>query len=127
MLHSIFDFEEITNCKKGTPMPKHMAKHRKKVAKHARTARHLKRAHVKKSTQVKKAVSRQDHIFGKAAGKQQGLEPDAVELEFVDLEALSQEPESVADVVEIFQVEVVSDDEVNGQSDEPELTLGDSD
>jgi len=108
-------------------MPKHMAKHHKKVAKHARVARPLKRAHVKKSTQVKKAVSRQDHIFGKAAGRQQGLEPDAVELEFVDLEALSQEPESVADVVEIFEVEVMGDSEDAGQNDKSELTLENSD
>lgn len=57
--------------------------------------------------------------------KQQGLEPDAAELKLVGLEAFGQEPESVADVVEIFEVEVVSDAEDNGQSDEPELTIED--
>ena len=41
------------------------------------------------------------------------------------LRLLGQEPESVADVVEIFEVEVVSDAEDNGQNDEPELTIED--
>ena len=53
------------------------------------------------------------------------LSSDAAELQLVDLEAFGQEPESVADVVEIFEVEVVSDAEDNGQSEEPELTLED--
>jgi hypothetical protein len=98
-------------------MPKHMAKHHKKAAKHARAARPLKRAHGKKPTRVKKAVSQQDHVLGKSVGKQQGLEPDAAELQLVDFESLGQEPERVADVVEIFEVEVVSDAEDNGQND----------
>ena len=106
-------------------MPKHMAKPHKKAAKHVRAARPLKRAHDKETTRVKKAVSQQDHVLGKAAVKQQGLEPDAAELQLVDFEALGQEPESVADVVEIFEVEVVSDAEDNGQNDEPELIIGD--
>ena len=106
-------------------MSKHMAKRHKKAAKHVRAARPLKRAHGTKPTRVKKAVSQQGHVPGKAAVKPQGLEPDAAELQLVDLEALRQEPESVADVVEIFEVEVVSDAEVNGQNDEPELTIED--
>jgi len=108
-------------------MPKHMAKHRKKAAKHARAARPLKKAHGKKPTRVKKAVSQQDHVLGKAAVNQQGLEPDAAELQLVDLEPLGQEPESVADVVEIFEVEVMGDSEDAGQNDESELTLENSD
>ena len=106
-------------------MSKHMAKHRKKAAKHARAARPLKTAHGKKPTRTKKAISQQDHVLGKAVVKQQGLEPDAAELQLVDLEALGQEPESVADVVEVFEVEVVSEAEDTGQSEEPELTLED--
>ena len=106
-------------------MSKHMAKRHKKAAKHARAARPLKRAHGQKPTRTKKAIPQQDHVLGKAAVKQQGLEPDAAELKLVGLEALGQEQESVADVVEIFEVEVVSDAEDNGQNDEPELTIED--
>jgi hypothetical protein len=95
-------------------MPKHMAKHRKKAAKHVRAARPQKRAHGKKSTRVKKAASQQDQVLRKAVFEQQGLEPNVVELQLVDLGALGQEPESVADVVEIFEVEVVGDAEDNG-------------
>ena len=95
-------------------MSKHMAKRQKKAAKHARAARPLKRAHGKKPTRTKKAISQQDHALGESAVKPQGLEPDAAELKFVDLEAFGQEPEGVADVVEIFEVEVVSDAEDNG-------------
>jgi len=95
-------------------MPKHMAKHRKKAAKHVRAARPQKRARGKKSTRVKKAASQQDQVLRKAVFEQQGLEPNVVELQLVDLGALGQEPESVADVVEIFEVEVVGDAEDNG-------------
>jgi hypothetical protein len=102
-------------------MSKHTAKRHKKAAKHARAARPLKRAHGKKPTRMKKAVSQQDHVLGKAAVKQRGLEPDAAELELVDFESLGQGPESVADVVEIFEVEVVGDAEGTGQADESEL------
>jgi hypothetical protein len=108
-------------------MPKHMAKHRKKAAKHARAARPQKRARGKKSTRVRKAVSQQDQVLRKAAVEQQGLEPNVVELQLVDLEALGQEPESVAHVVEIFEVEGVGNAEGAGQTDESELTLENSD
>ena len=125
--HAALDLEfwTITNCEKGTPMSKHTAKHHKKAAKDVRAARPLKRAHGKKPTRVKKAVTQQGHVLGKAAVEQQGLEPDVAELQLVDLEALGQEPESVADVVEIFEVEVVSDAEGNVRNDEPELTIED--
>jgi len=56
-----------------------------------------------------------------------GLELNAPHLQLVDLEALGQEPENVADVVELFGVERVSAAEDTGQSDEPELTLENSD
>jgi hypothetical protein len=56
-----------------------------------------------------------------------GLELNAPHLQLVDLEALGQEPENVADVVELFGVEGVSAAEDTGQSDEPELTLENSD
>ena len=106
-------------------MVKHVTKYHKKAAKGARAARPLKRAHGRKPARVKTGASQQDHVLGKAAVKQQGLEPDVAELKLVGLEALGQEPESVADVVEIFEVEVVSDAEDNGQNDEPELTIED--
>jgi hypothetical protein len=106
-------------------MVKHVTKHHKKAAKGARAARPLKRAYGRKPTRVKKAVLQQGLALRKVAVKQQGLEPDAAELQLVDLEALGQVPESVADVVEIFEVEVVSDAEDNGQNDEPELTIED--
>jgi hypothetical protein len=108
-------------------MSKHTAKRHKKAANGARAIRLVKRAHGKKPTRVKKAVSQHDHILGKGAFKQQGLEPDAAELELVDIESLGQEPESVADVVEIFEVEVVGDAEGIGQADECELVLENSD
>jgi len=127
--HAELDLEscKITICVKGISMSKHTAKRQnhKKAAKNVRAARPLKRAHGKKPTRVKKAVSHQGHVLGESAVKPQGLEPDAAELQLVDLEALRQEPESVADVVEIFEVEVVSDAEGNGQNDEPELTIED--
>jgi hypothetical protein len=106
-------------------MPKHMAKHLKKAAKHVRAARPLKREHGEKPSRANKAVPHRDHVLGKAAVKKQGLDQDAAELQLVNLVALGQEPKSVADVVEIFEVEVVSDAEDNGQNDEPELTIGD--
>ena len=56
-----------------------------------------------------------------------GLELNAPHLQLVDLEALGQEPENVVDVVELFGVEGVSAAEDTGQSDEPELTLENSD
>jgi hypothetical protein len=92
-------------------MSKHMAKHRNKAAKHGRAGRPLKRAHGKRPTRAKKPVASKDQVIGVAAVEYQTLEPDAVQLELVDLEALGQEPASVADVVEVFEVEVVSDDE----------------
>lgn len=64
---------------------------------------------------------------GGADIEEYGLELNAPHLQLVDLEALGQEPKSVADVVELFEVEVVSDAEDTGQSDEPELTLENSD
>jgi hypothetical protein len=108
-------------------MSKHMAMHHKKAAKGARAARPLKGAHSKKSTRVKKAVSHQEHFLRKAATERQGLEPVAMEVELVDLAALGQQPESVADAVEVYEVEVVGDAEDAGQSEEPELTLDDND
>lgn len=108
-------------------MSKHTAKRHKKAAKGARAMRLVKRAHGKKPTRVKKAVSQHPHVLGKAAFKQQGLEPDTAELELVDSESLGQEPESVADVVEIFEVEVVGDAEGTGQANESELVLENSD
>ncbi|MGA7794858.1 MAG: hypothetical protein WCA19_17605 [Candidatus Acidiferrales bacterium] len=108
-------------------MAKHVTKHHKKAAKGARVARPLKRSHGRKPTRAKKAISQQDHVFGKAEVNQQGLEPDRMDLQLVDLEALGQEPESVADVVEVYEVEVVSEAEGTGQSEEPELTLEDVD
>jgi len=108
-------------------MAKHVTKHHKKAAKNVGAARPLKRAHGKKSTRVKKAVSRQDQVLRMAAAEQQGLEPDTMELQLVDLEALGQEPEAVADLVEVYEIEVVSGAEGTGQSEEPELTLEDID
>jgi hypothetical protein len=104
-------------------MSKHMAKHHKKAAKGARAARPLKRAHVRKPTRMKKAVMQQGQVLRKAAVEQQDLEPEVVELELVNLEALGQEPESVEDVVKIFEVEVVSDADDTAQDDEPDLTI----
>ena len=107
-------------------MSKHTAKHHKKVAKGGHATRPLKRTHGKKPIRRAKEVKQQNGVLPKEAGvEQQAFEPDAAELQLVDLEALRQEPESVADVVEIFEVEVVSDAEGNGQSDEPELTIED--
>jgi hypothetical protein len=108
-------------------MAKHVTKHHKKAAKSVRAARPLKRAHGKKPTRVKKSVLKQEQALRMAAVEQQSLEPDTMELELVDLEALGQEPESVADVVEVYEVEVVSEAEGTGQSEEPELTLEDID
>jgi hypothetical protein len=76
---------------------------------------------------VEKAVAPQGPEMGGADTEEYGLELNAPHLQLVDLEALGQEPESVADVVELFEVEVVSDAEDTGQSDEPELTLENSD
>ena len=84
---------EVTNYKKGTPMSKHMAKRRKKAVKHGHAARPLKRAPGKKPTRAKKPVARRGQVLGQAAGELQALEPD------------------VAGVVEVFEVEVVSDAE----------------
>jgi hypothetical protein len=47
--------------------------------------------------------------------------------EKIGLEALGQEPENIADVVEIFEVNVVGDADDTSQSEEPELTLESSD
>jgi hypothetical protein len=108
-------------------MPKHTAKHAKKAAKHARTTRPVKLTHSKKPAPVKKAVAPLGPEMGGADAEEYGLELNAPHLQSVDLEALGQEPESVADVFELFEVEVVSDAEDTGQSDEPELTLENSD
>ena len=108
-------------------MSKHMAKRGNKTAKHRRAARPLKVTRNKKSTRVKKAIAQQDQVIGKSAIEQHGLESDAAELQLVDFEALGQQPEVVADVVEVYEVEVVSDAEGIGQSEEPELTLEDID
>ena len=118
--HAALDLEfwKIAHCNKGTPLSKHTAKHHKKAAKGARAARLVKRAHGRKLTRVKKTVTQQGQVLRKAAVEQQGLEPDVAELQLVDLEALGQDPESVADVVEIFEVEVVGDAEDAGQYDE---------
>jgi hypothetical protein len=107
-------------------MSKHMAKRHKKPAKGARAARPQKRGHGKKASRVQKAVS-QDKVLPKAAVKQQDLEPDVLKFQLIDLRAFGQQPESVADVVEIFEVDVVNDAEDNGQNDEPELTSENSD
>jgi hypothetical protein len=106
---------EVTNCKKGTPMSKHLAKRSKKAVKHGRAARPLKRARGKKPTRVKKPVARR--VLGKAVAKQQALGPDAAQ------QVLGQEPEGVADVLEVFEIEMVSDAEDTRQSDEPDVTL----
>lgn len=92
-----------------------MAKHHKKAPKAVRAARPVRRAHGKKSTRVKKAVSQQDHVLRKVAVEQQGFEPDAAELQLVDLAALVQKAETVASVVEVYEVEVA------GQNEEPNL------
>lgn len=110
MLHLILNSEKR---KKGTPMSKHMAKHRKTAAKHGRAARALKGARGKKPTRVKTPVTQQDQVLGKAAVEQQGLEPDVAEVQLVDLEGLGQKPDSVAVVVEVFEVNVVSGAEDN--------------
>jgi hypothetical protein len=107
-------------------MAKHVTKHHKKAARHERAARHTKRARGEKPTRVKKHVT-QDQMLGKAAVKQQGLESAAAELQLVDLDALGRQLEGVADVVEIFEVEVVSDAEDTRQGDEPKFTPEDID
>ena len=107
-------------------MPKHMAKQHKKATKGARTVRPLKKVPVRKPTRVKKATTQRERILRKAAVEQQGVGPVVAELQLVDFEALGQEPESVTDVVEIFEVEVVTDAEGTGQSEEPEFTREDS-
>lgn len=104
-------------------MSKHMAKHHKKAAKGAHAARPLKRAHRRKPTRMKQAVMQQGQVLRKAAVEQQDLEPEVVELELVNLEALGQEPESVEEVVQIFEVEVVSDADDAAQDDESDLTI----
>jgi len=76
---------------------------------------------------VKKAVAPQSPEMSGADIEEYGLELNAPHLQLVDLEALGQEPENVADVVELFGVEGVSAAEDTGQSDEPELTLENSD
>ena len=100
-------------------MSKHLAKRSKKAVKHGRAARPLKRARGKKPTRVKKPVARRGRVLGKGVAKLQAFEPEAAQV-FV---ALGQEPESVADVVEVFEIEVVSDAEDTRQSDEPDVTL----
>ena len=107
-------------------MSKHMAKQHKKATKGARAARPLKKVPVSKPTRVKKATTQQEQIHRKATVEQQGVGPVVAELQLVDFEALGQEPESVTDVVEIFEVEVVTDAEGTGQSEEPEFTREDS-
>ena len=107
-------------------MSKHTAKHAKKAAKHARTTRPVKLTHSTKTAPAKKAVAPQGPEMGGANTQRYGLELNAPQLQLIDLEALGQEPESVADVVEFIELEVVSDAEDTGQSDEPELTLENS-
>ena len=92
-------------------MLKHMAKRGKKAVKHGRAAPLLKRVRGKKPTRVKKPVARRGRVLGRTAAKLQTVEPDAITVELVGLEAPGQEPESVADVVEVFGIEVVSDAE----------------
>ena len=76
---------------------------------------------------MKKAVAQQDRLIGEACIEQYGLELNVPHLRLVDLETLGQESENVADVVEVFEVELVSGAEDTGQTDEPELALEDRD
>jgi hypothetical protein len=110
---------EVNNYKKGTPMSKHMAKRGKQAVKHGRAARPLKRARGKKPTRVKKPVARRGRVLGKGVAKLQAFEPEAAQV----FEALGQEPESVADVIEVFEVEVMGDGEEIRQSGESDVTL----
>jgi hypothetical protein len=111
---------EITNCKKGTAMATHMAKHRKKAARHQRAARPVKGARGKKPTRAKKPVAREDQLVGVAAAEHKSLEPGVVDQ--LD-EALGAGSESVEDVVAMLGVAVVSGVEGIRQSDESELTV----
>jgi len=100
-------------------MSKHIAKHGKKTARRQRAVRPLKRTHGKKASRVKKPVTRQKQPIREAPVEQPGLETGTARIRFVDLKALGQNPESIGDVTEVFEIEVV-----NG---EREVTLEDSD
>ncbi len=112
-------------------MSKHTAKHHKKAARSARAHRPLKRAHGRKPTRLNKGVTQREQVFGKAAVEPQVQIPEVAEFQLVELETLGQEIEGIegtddaGQMIEIFAIDVVNDDEGAGQDDEPEIRFED--
>lgn len=98
-------------------MSKHTVKHSKKAVRHGHAARDLHITRDKRPTQTKKSV-RQSPMVADAGIEEYVLEVSAPQLQLVELET-SGEPEGVVDVVELVEVEALSDSEDAGPSDEP--------
>ena len=108
-------------------MSKHTAKHHRNAVKTGHAAHPLKRAHARKRAGVKRTTSQQKKTLSKATVARQGAEPETVELAFVNLRGLGEEPDAVAEVVEVYEVRTASGTEDEEESEGPGFALEDTD